>query len=157
MPTLPDMINDFTLKEYLEALEVKVSTIGEYRTWKQGKLAQKGWPNYQLFKNFQRSLFERTFSPTDSIFGYRSEIASNLYERFTQIKDRILIDKPDTLPDYEPLCLREFDWIVWLISKDSGWSSMEAICTFLYNLVDLDMFAQKASFYSIFLNLERLR
>lgn len=28
---------------------------------------------------------------------------------------------------------------------------MEAICTFLYNLVDLDMFAQKASFYSIFL------
>ena len=78
--------DDFTLKEYLEALEVKVSTIDEYRTWKQGKLAQKGWPNYQLFKNFQRSLFERTFSPTDSIFGYRSEIASDLYERFTHIK-----------------------------------------------------------------------
>ncbi|MFQ5979243.1 MAG: hypothetical protein ACE5OZ_14040 [Candidatus Heimdallarchaeota archaeon] len=133
-----------SLQRYIEARTWHLQTEEQYNVWIEQNLKEKGYPGFIGYKSFISAIKTDKSNLGSRLGRYiRPQFNDTVQEQWVQVqaenRDRIA-------PPYEPCCIKEETWHLWLIAQQNGWPSLKTLITTWYDLLDLDLLAEKPSF-----------
>ncbi|MHA1124886.1 MAG: hypothetical protein ACTSO7_06560 [Candidatus Heimdallarchaeota archaeon] len=84
----------------------------------------QGWPSFQEIVDF----WDKKFLNSDTTNRLQYAIWRNVMSKMNEMKKEIYpyFEYP-SVPTYDPDCQSGFDWVIWIIAHQSGWSSFKQL------------------------------